>query len=145
MNNLNRSTTDAACAAYPGDRPGGTTTHGLEGDIRHCGNATTRRLVVMNLAMRGTEADLADCMVARPSQLFYSKQVAVCLWFLAKNKVAHAKRGFRERRKQTLFIDARKLRTLIDRVHRELTDATFSLSTARRKPRNKCELISNRL
>jgi type I restriction enzyme M protein len=69
------------------------------------------------------EADLVDCMVALPGQLFYSTQIPVCLWFLAKNKAADAKRGFRDRFKQTLFIDARKLGTLIDRVHRELTDA----------------------
>ena len=68
------------------------------------------------------EADLVDCMVALPGQLFYSTQIPVCLWFLTKNKGADTKRGFRDRRKQTLFIDARKLGTLIDRVHRELTD-----------------------
>ena len=65
------------------------------------------------------EADLVDCMVALPGQLFYSTQIPVCLWFLARNK----KNGrFRDRRGETLFIDARKLGTLIDRVHRELTD-----------------------
>jgi type I restriction enzyme M protein len=69
------------------------------------------------------EADLVDCMVALPGQLFYSTQIPVCLWFLTRNKGADAKRGFRDRRKHTLFIDARKLGTLIDRVHRELTDA----------------------
>jgi len=69
------------------------------------------------------EADLVDCMVALPGQLFYSTQIPVCLWFLAKSKAADARRGFRERRAHTLFIDARKLGTLIDRVHRELTDA----------------------
>ncbi len=69
------------------------------------------------------EADLVDCMVALPGQLFYSTQIPVCLWFLAKNKNADARRGFRDRRRQTLFIDARKLGTLIDRVHRELSDA----------------------
>jgi type I restriction enzyme M protein len=66
------------------------------------------------------EADLIDCMVAMPGQLFYSTQIPVCLWFIAKKK-NDGKR--RDRRKQTLFIDARKLGTLIDRVHRELTDA----------------------
>ncbi len=80
------------------------------------------------------EADLVDCMVALPGQLFYSTQIPVCLWFLAKNKKAEPSppgRGQREGkglrlrdcRQQTLFIDARKLGTLIDRVHRELTDA----------------------
>ena len=66
------------------------------------------------------DADLVDCMVALPGQLFYSTQIPVCLWFLAKKK-NDGKR--RDRRKQTLFLDARKLGTLIDRVHRELTDA----------------------
>lgn len=65
------------------------------------------------------EADLVDCMVAMPGQLFYSTQIPVCLWFLARNK---NDRKRRDRRKQTLFIDARKMGTLVDRVHRELTD-----------------------
>ncbi|MBN4658941.1 N-6 DNA methylase, partial [Escherichia coli] len=65
------------------------------------------------------EADLVDCMVALPGQLFYSTQIPVCLWFIARDK----KNGrFRDRRGETLFIDARKMGTLIDRVHRELTD-----------------------
>jgi type I restriction enzyme M protein len=65
------------------------------------------------------EADLVDCMVALPGQLFYSTQIPVCLWFLARNK--HNGR-FRDRRGETLFIDARKMGTMVDRVHRELTD-----------------------
>jgi|UPI000487B737 type I restriction enzyme M protein len=75
-------------------------------------------------------ADLVDCMVALPGQLFYSTQIPVCLWFLTKSKAADAKRGFRDRRKQTLFIDARKLGTLIDRVHRELTDTDLEKITS---------------
>jgi type I restriction enzyme M protein len=71
-------------------------------------------------------------MVALPGQLFYSTQIPVCLWFLAKNKTArHSGESrnpvlLRDRRKQTLFIDARKLGTLIDRVHRELTDTDIA-------------------
>ncbi|PKO61716.1 MAG: N-6 DNA methylase [Betaproteobacteria bacterium HGW-Betaproteobacteria-18] len=76
------------------------------------------------------EADLVDCMVALPGQLFYSTQIPVCLWFVTKNKGLDAKRGLRDRRKQTLFIDARKLGTLIDRVHRELTDADLQKITS---------------
>jgi type I restriction enzyme M protein len=65
------------------------------------------------------EADLVDCMVALPGQLFYATQIPVCLWFLAKYK----KNGrFRDRRGETLFIDARKLGVLKNRVQRELTD-----------------------
>jgi type I restriction enzyme M protein len=65
------------------------------------------------------EADLVDCMVALPGQLFYSTQIPVCLWFIARTK----KNGrFRDRRSETLFVDARKMGTLVDRVHRELSD-----------------------
>jgi len=73
------------------------------------------------------EADLVDCMVALPGQLFYSTQIPVCLWFLTKNR-NDGKR--RDRRKQTLFIDARKLGTLVDRVHRELTDEDIAKITS---------------
>jgi type I restriction enzyme M protein len=69
------------------------------------------------------EADLVDCMVALPGQLFYSTQIPVCLWFLARNK---RNSRFRDRRGETLFIDARKLGTMADRVHRELTDADIA-------------------
>ncbi len=65
------------------------------------------------------EADLVDCMVALPGSLFYSTQIPVCLWFLARNK---QNGRFRDRRGTVLFIDARKLGVLIDRVHRDLTD-----------------------
>lgn len=65
------------------------------------------------------EADLVDCMVALPGQLFYGTQIPACLWFLARNK----KNGrFRDRRGKTLFIDARKMGYLVDRTHRELAD-----------------------
>src|SRR6185312_14081013 len=65
------------------------------------------------------EADLVDCTVALPGQLFAATQIPVCLWFLARNK----KNGrFRDRRGQTLFMDARSLSVMRDRTHRELTD-----------------------
>ncbi len=65
------------------------------------------------------EADLVDCMVALPGQLFYSTQIPACLWFLARDR----KDGrFRDRRGQLLFIDSRKLGRMVDRTHRELTD-----------------------
>ena len=64
------------------------------------------------------EADLVDCMVALPGKLFYSTQIPVCLWFLARDKQNHR---FRDRHRQVLFLDARKMGTLVDRTHRELT------------------------
>jgi type I restriction enzyme M protein len=65
------------------------------------------------------EADVVDCMVALPGQLFYSTQIPVCLWFLARDR----RNGkFRDRRGHVLFIDARKMGRMVDRTHRELTD-----------------------
>jgi type I restriction enzyme M protein len=66
------------------------------------------------------EADLVDCMVALPSQLFYNTQIPACLWFLARNKAETSK--FRNRTNEVLFIDARELGTMISRKQKELTD-----------------------
>ncbi len=71
------------------------------------------------------EADLVDCMVALPGQLFYSTQIPVCLWFLTRNKASH--RGSRDHHGETLFIDARKLGNLVDRVHRDLRIEDISI------------------
>lgn len=68
------------------------------------------------------EADLVDCMVALPGQLFFSTQIPVCLWFITRDKRVDNKRQVRDRRGETLFIDARKMGVLIDRVHRDLTE-----------------------
>ncbi len=57
--------------------------------------------------------DLVECIVAMPSQLFYTTQIPVSLWFLAKNKKQKGK---------TLFLDARKMGTMVTRKLRELTD-----------------------
>lgn len=67
------------------------------------------------------EADVVDCMVALPGQLFYSTLIPACLWFLARKK--NPDKGRRDRRGQVLFIDARKMGELVDRTRRELTDA----------------------
>jgi type I restriction enzyme M protein len=70
------------------------------------------------------EADIVDCMVAMPGQLFYSTQIPVCLWFISRNKrngKGQDGKPLRDRSGETLFIDARKLGVLYDRVHRELT------------------------
>ena len=64
------------------------------------------------------EADVVDCMIALPGQLFYSTPILAGLWFLARNK---AKQDFRDRRGEVLFIDARKLGHLVDRTRREFS------------------------
>src|ERR1700693_4010629 len=90
------------------------------------------------------EADLVDCMVALPGQLFYSTQIPACLWFLSRNKAGQppsprrgghpspsgrGERGegepaerLRDRRGEVLFLDARKMGRLVGRTQRELTD-----------------------
>ncbi|NWG06185.1 MAG: SAM-dependent DNA methyltransferase [Chloroflexi bacterium] len=89
------------------------------------------------------EDDLVDCMVALPGQLFYSTQIPVCLWFLARDKAPHPplsphfqgkwgdERGVggqvRDRRGEVLFIDARKLGYMVDRVHRDLSEEDIAL------------------
>ncbi len=118
--------------------------------IHHLAPAGTAGFVLANGSMSSNqsgegeirkaiiESDLVDCMVALPGQLFYSTQIPVCLWFLTRDKSgkaanARVKTGtdlseagsvphFRDRRGQTLFIDARKLGHLATRVHRELSD-----------------------
>jgi type I restriction-modification system DNA methylase len=74
-----------------------------------------------NIRTAMVEADVVDCMVALPGQLFYSTQIPACLWFLTRKK--NPGKGLRDRRKQVLFIDARKLGVMVDRTRRELTDA----------------------
>jgi type I restriction enzyme M protein len=93
--------------------------HGLAGFVLANGSMSSNTSGEGEIRQRIIEADLVDCMVAMPGNLFYSTQIPVCLWFLARNK---NNGRFRDRRGETLFIDARKLGTLIDRVHRDLSD-----------------------
>jgi type I restriction enzyme M protein len=70
--------------------------------------------------------DHVDCMIALPGQLFYTTQIPVCLWFLSKNKgeVKNPDGSIqrRDRKGETLFIDARQMGTMISRTNKELTD-----------------------
>jgi type I restriction enzyme M protein len=65
------------------------------------------------------EADLVDCIVALPGQLFFTTAIPVCLWFIDRNKVSS---GERDRRGETLFIDARAMGSKISRTQIELSD-----------------------
>lgn len=96
---------------------------GLAGFVLANGSMSSNQSGEGEIRKAMIEADLVDCMVALPGQLFYSTQIPVCLWFLARDK----KNGrFRDRRGHVLFIDARKMGSMIDRVHRELTDVDIS-------------------
>jgi type I restriction enzyme M protein len=102
--------------------------HGMAGFVLANGSMSSNQSGEGDIRRALIEADLVDCMVALPGQLFYSTQIPVCLWFLTKSKAARKVQRervpdcYRSRKKETLFIDARKMGTLIDRVHRELTD-----------------------
>ncbi len=81
------------------------------------------------------EYDAIDAMVALPGQLFYSTQIPACLWILAKDKSAN---GHRDRRGEILFIDARDLGYMVDRVRREFREEDISkIAGAYHRWRNK--------
>jgi type I restriction enzyme M protein len=96
---------------------------GLAGFVLANGSMSSNQSGEGEIRKAIVEADLVDCMVALPPQLFYGTQIPACLWFVARNK----KNGkFRDRHEQTLFIDARKLGYMADRTHRELSDDEIS-------------------
>ena len=71
------------------------------------------------------EAGIVDCMVALPAQLFYNTMIPACLWFLARDRSTggvHSRLDFRNRSNEILFIDARKLGTMVTRRNRAFTD-----------------------
>ena len=99
--------------------------NGVAGFVLANGSMSSNQSSEGNIRKSLIEADLVDCMVALPAQLFYSTQIPACLWFLARDR--HTFRGKvglpsgRDRRGEVLFIDARKLGRMVDRTHRELT------------------------
>jgi type I restriction enzyme M protein len=93
------------------------------------GSMSTSTTSELQIRQSIIEADMVDCMIALPGQLFYTTQIPVCLWFLTRSKKADPQHGFRDRQGETLFIDARKMGTLTDRVHRELTDEDIAAIT----------------
>lgn len=91
------------------------------------------------------EDDAVECMVALPGQMFYSTQIPVCLWFLARDKSAN---GHRDRRGETLFIDARNMGFMVNRTTREFSDDDMAKITGayhswRAKPKRLEELGLN--
>jgi type I restriction enzyme M protein len=110
---------------------------GLAGFVPANGSMSSNQSGEGEIRKNLIEADLVDCMVALPGQLFYSTQIPACLWFLARDKSGKSPSPslgqgwgeggrFRDRRGQVLFIDARKLGRMVDRTHREFTDAEIA-------------------
>ncbi|MBW6520309.1 MAG: type I restriction-modification system subunit M [Desulfoarculaceae bacterium] len=96
--------------------------NGVAGFVLANGSMSTNTSGEGEIRRKIIENDLVDCMIALPGQLFYTTQIPVCLWFLSRNKKADSTRGFRDRQGETLFIDGRKLGSLVDRVHRDLSE-----------------------
>jgi len=92
---------------------------GTAGFVLANGSMATNTNAEANIRKNIIEADLVDAMVILPSQLFYSAQISVCLWFITRNK---AVRGHRDRKREILFIDTRKLGYMEDKVHRNFGD-----------------------
>src|SRR5690606_4311973 len=100
--------------------------HGMAGFVLANGSMSSNQSGEGDIRRALIEADLVDCMVALPGQLFYSTQIPVCLWFIARNKSGQPStrpsghpsptgrrdgdegKQLRDRRGETLFIDARK-------------------------------------
>jgi len=110
---------------------------GLAGFVLANGSMSSNQSGEGEIRKNIIEADLVDCMIALPGQLFYSTQIPACLWFICRDKSGKPSpaasrhplplgegrgEGYRDRRGEVLFIDARKLGQLVDRTHRELTD-----------------------
>lgn len=94
--------------------------NGIAGFVLANGSMSTSTSSEGDIRKSIIEADLVECMIALPGQLFYTTQIPVCLWFVTRSKKAEPRRGYRDRSGKVLFIDARKMGKLIDRVHREL-------------------------
>ncbi len=93
--------------------------NGITGFVLANGSMSSQQSGEGDIRKNIIEADMVDCMVALPGGLFYSTGIPACLWFVTRNK---SNGKFRDRTEETLFIDARKMGVMVDRVHRELTD-----------------------
>ncbi len=97
--------------------------NGTAGFVLSNGSLSTNQQAEGKIRKALIEADLIDCIVALPGQLFYTTQIAACLWFITNNKNGQ---NHRDRRGQTLFIYAYEFGQMTDRTHCELTDREIS-------------------
>ena len=97
---------------------------GVAGFVLANGSMSSQQSGEGEIRKQLVEADLVDCMIALPGQLFYTTQIPVCLWFLSRDKSDGPGSGgpCRDRRRETLFIDARQMGALVDRTHKELSE-----------------------
>lgn len=102
--------------------------HGFAGVVLANGSMSSSQSGEGEIRRAMVEADMVDCMVALPGQLFYSTQIPACLWILAKDRSNGQIKNsqLRDRRGEVLFIDARNMGTLVDRTRRELSSSEIS-------------------
>ncbi len=113
--------------------------HGHAGVVLANGSMSSQTSGEGEIRKRLIEEDRVDCMVALPGQLFYSTQIPVCLWILSRNKSAN---GLRDRRGEVLFIDARTMGHMVDRVRREFSDGDIGrIAGTYRRWRTRAETI----
>jgi len=99
------------------------TPHGHAGIVLANGSLSSNQSSEGEIRRKMIETDLVDCIVSLPGQLFYTTQIPASLWFLARSK---KKNGFRDRQKEVLFIDCRKLGVMTSRTTKELTDSEIA-------------------
>jgi type I restriction enzyme M protein len=97
---------------------------GVAGIVLANGSLSSQQSGEGEIRRRLVEDDIVECIVALPGQLFYQTQIPASLWFLNRSKRNGG--NWRDRRGEILFIDARKLGTMVDRTHRALTDSDIA-------------------
>jgi type I restriction enzyme M protein len=95
---------------------------GVAGIVLANGSLSSQQSGEGDIRRKMLEADLVECIVALPGQLFYSTGIPVTLWFLNRDKTPGGSRAWRDRRGEVLFIDARGLGHMETRVHKEFAD-----------------------
>ena len=99
---------------------------GVAGVVLANGSVSTQQSGEGEIRRRMIEADLVECIITIPGQLFYSTQIPATLWFLNRDKTPGGARAWRDRRGETLFVDASQLGAMVDRTHREFTDGDLA-------------------
>lgn len=101
---------------------------GIAGFVLSNGSMSTNIREEFEIRKNIIEAGLVDCIITMPTNLFYTVTIPVCLWFITKEKKPHtnAQNGH-DRKNEILFIDARRLGTMVTRKHRELSEDEIKL------------------
>jgi type I restriction enzyme M protein len=99
---------------------------GVAGVVLANGSLSSQQSGEGEIRRKMVEADLVECIVALPGQLFYTTPIPVSLWLLSRDKTSGGSRKWRDRQGEVLFIDARNIGQLVDRTHRELFAADMA-------------------